>query len=119
MNCSKLYRARRILGEATVAESTRRLAACIVRNLEAQTDKGPDVTQITISYVCGHDFVVHNGTGSYVTLDWTIDGSDEAGGLTLPPHSDQRVFVENPGTLRLKYEDRLIGTASAQMRACQ
>ena len=113
-----VMRAGRVLGDATAAGTTRRLAACIVRNLAVQVNRGPDLTQITVAYVCGHDFIVHNRTGSYVTLDWSIEGTDESGGLTVGPHSDQRVFVENPGALRLTYEDRVVATASAPMRAC-
>jgi hypothetical protein len=111
-------RARGVLDDPTAAETTRRLAACIVQNLASQVDRGPDLGQVSVSYVCGHDYVVNNGTAQYLTLDWTIDSSDESGGLTIAPHSDQRVFVENPGTLRLTYQDRVIGTASGQMRAC-
>lgn len=112
-------RAEDILSEAAAPETTRRLAACIVRNLASKVDRGPDLTQVTVSYICGHDYVVHNGTGSYITLDWSIDGTGESGGLTVAPRSDHRVFVENPGALRLTYEDRVIGTASAEMRVCK
>jgi hypothetical protein len=111
-------RARDVLADPAAAETTRRLAACIVRNLASQVGRGPDLSQVNVSYLCGHDYVVHNGTASYLTLDWTIDDSDESGGLTIAPHSDQRVFVETPGTLRLTYQDRVIATAAAHIRAC-
>jgi galactose oxidase-like protein len=64
---------------------------------------------VTVSYVCGNDFDIHNESGPAVTVGYAVLGTAERGELLLPAGfsggSTTRLTTLHPGTLQVSSGD--------------
>ncbi|MGH2709015.1 MAG: hypothetical protein ACRDJK_12070 [Actinomycetota bacterium] len=83
-----------------------------------------DPRLVDLSYVCGRNFQIGNANSAPMTVGFQVDGTGEAGELTLPPGpgtgeaSRTRLTTVTSGDVRLVYSGSTIAEANTGEAAC-
>jgi galactose oxidase len=83
------------------------VASCRDATRTGPAESGP--IQVTVTYVCGNDFDLHNQNGSPLTVTYAVLGTAEHGELLLPAgstgESTTRLTTLHDGPVQISYGD--------------
>jgi galactose oxidase len=77
---------------------------------------------LTVTYVCGNDFDLHNQNGSPITVTYTVLGTTEYGELLLPSgfsgESTTRLTTLHDGSVQVSYGDEPAAVVANAAQPC-
>jgi PKD repeat protein len=84
-------------------------------SLKQLDNEGGNLAPLDLVYVCGNKFLATNSTRATVHLTYRVLGTEEIGGVTLPPgpsedpgHSETELETKNRGMVELYQDDRRV-----------
>jgi len=96
------------------------VASCRDGTRTGPPDTGP--IQVTITYVCGDDFDIHNQYGFPVTVTYAVLGTGERGELLLPSgaagESTIRLTTLHDGPVQISYRDEQASPVANAAQSC-
>ena len=106
----------------------RSAAYCVRQALHSNFSFPITTSLITLTYVCGDKFRIHNGNAEFADLTWntynvppnarTLAPTLTSGGTSVPGNSDGYIFTDNAATARLYYHSQLIQTRANAGTVC-
>ncbi len=115
----------RAAGDDPVVRSA---AFCVRQALHSSTDYPVNPSLITLSFVCGDRFRIHNGNAEVVPVTWNsyhVPASARSpttiltsGGLSVAPNADAFFRTDSIATARLYYRTTLLQTRANGGTAC-
>jgi hypothetical protein len=106
----------------------RSAAYCVRQALHSNFPFPINTSLITLAYVCGDKFRIHNGNAEFADLAWNTYNVPPdvrppaptltSGGTSVPGNSDGYIFTDNAGTARLYYQSQLIQTRANSRTVC-
>lgn len=113
--------AKSVSANATADPQVRSYAKCVDRFLTPLLP-APQLaaSDLRLTLLCGTTFEIANTGELAVDLRWTVEGSQESGELTVPPHSVRRFDAFNVGTVHLflANSDQQIAEAASGAKTC-
>lgn len=93
--------ARAVGGEIAAPTSLRTLARCAQLTFSSVASLPVSASSIELTYLCGNQFRVRNLDDEWVDLTCDVDGTDDSGDLTVPPHGEIVVTTDTTGMTRI------------------
>jgi len=90
----------------------RKLANCLRPVVADSIPLQVDLSNLTLSNVCGTRFMVHNGTTNRLSFQLEVIGSTETFQLTAKAGEDLSVTADDTGSIRLIYDGQPIRQAA-------
>lgn len=85
-------------------------ATCVATLIDVVEPPKVDPGLVQLRYKCGPDFVIHNASNRRLRLRFTVEGTDDAGEVTVAAHADQLLPTFESGTVKLYLDDQLVAT---------
>lgn len=102
----------RIYSDVSETSLLRTLAKCVRPVLGGAIPLQIDLTNLTLSNVCGTRFLVHNGTANRLSFQLVVSGTTETFEMTAKPGEDLRITTDNTGAVSLIYDGQTIRQAA-------
>jgi hypothetical protein len=117
---------RRVHRDSTASQPVRRAAGCVALHDAAPFREPVDdpgyvivVRDLTLTYICGNQFRIHNPFDFEWTVRLEVEGTRSGGNVVVPPEGDRIVTADRAGTMRLQdVYGELIATARNEARPC-
>lgn len=94
-------------------------------SLKQLTNEGGNLAPLDLVYVCGNKFLATNSTRATVHLTYRVIGTQEVGGVTLPPgpledpgHSETELETKHRGMVELYQGDQRVVKRRNERLAC-
>lgn len=117
---------RRVSGDSATPAIVRSAARCVAIHDAApfrEPEDGPESTVvmrgITLGYVCGNTFRVHNPYLVEMTIQYGVERGGTMRSAVVPAEGERTLTADRAGTLAIRYEDgEPITSARNEGRAC-
>ena len=116
----------RVQSDSAAPPPVRRAAGCVsahnaapFRDLSGEPESVVVMQNLTVMYLCGNTFRVHNPYLVDMPIQYGVERSRQAAMIVVPAESDEVLKSTEAGTLQIRYEDgELIASARNDGRAC-